>query len=134
MSTIYKYQRLYYRVLMIIVINHQDDCMTLPPIKVHVGETFDCSVPSNPGSTGFACVLAKMPECVYLVSMIYVPGLGAPGMVGVPGNEIFKFVAVSEGSGAIEFKHVKFSKPLEIYPKDPDMTHQMEYRFVIVEK
>jgi inhibitor of cysteine peptidase len=107
--------------------------MKLPPIKVHVGEIFELSVPSNPGSTGFACTLGKMPECVYLVSMIFVPGHGAPGMMGVPGSEIFKFVAIKTGSGEIEFKHVKFSKPLEIYPKEPDMTHQMEYQFVIVE-
>jgi inhibitor of cysteine peptidase len=104
--------------------------MTLPPIKVHVGDTFEASVPSNPGSTGFVCAMGKMPGCVYLVSMTFVPSLGAPG---TPGSEIFKFVAIAKGSGGIEFKHVKFSKPLEIYPKEPDMTHQMEYRFVIVE-
>ena len=107
--------------------------MTLPPIKVHVGETFEATVPSNPHSTGFVCALGKMPECVYLVSMTYVSGHAAPGIVGVPGTEIFKFVAIATGSGEIEFKHVKFSKPLEIYPKKPDMLHQKEYRFVIVE-
>jgi len=114
--------------------NHQDENMTLPPVNMHVGETVDLAVPSNPGSTGFVCTLAKMPECVYLVSMTYVPGHEAPGMVGIPGSEVFKFVAIAEGSGEIEFKHVKFSKPLEIVPKKPDMLHQMEYRFVKVEK
>lgn len=108
--------------------------MALQTIKVHVGETFEIAVPSNPGSTGFVCTLGKMPECVYLVSMTFVPGHAAPEMVAIPGSEIFKFVAIAEGSGVIELKHVKFSKPLEIYPEKPDMLHQMEYRSVTVEK
>lgn len=105
----------------------------LPPVRVHVGKPFELSVPSNPGSTGFACTLGKMPECVYLVSMTFVPGHADLGMVGVPGSEIFKFVGIKTGSGEIEFKHVKFSTPLEIEPQNPDMHHPYEYRFVKVE-
>jgi predicted secreted protein len=104
----------------------------IPPISVHVGDLFDILVPSNPGSTGFVCTLDKMPECVNLVSKTYVPGHSA-GIMGVPGNEMFKFVAIKKGHGEIEFNHIKFSRPLEILPNEPEMEHQMEHRRVNVE-
>ena len=102
----------------------------LPPVTIHVGETVDLPVPSNSASTGFMCTLGKMPECVYLAGMTFVPGHA--GIVAVPGTEIFKFVGIKTGSGEIEFKHVKLSNPLEIVPQHPDMLHQYEYRFVNV--
>jgi len=103
----------------------------LPPIKTNVGEIVEISVPANPGSTGFVCTLDKMPACLNLVSMTYVPG--TPQMPGIPGSEIFKFVAIAKGSGELEFNHIKFSKPIEIGPKEPKMIHQMDFRSVIVE-
>lgn len=103
-----------------------------PPIKVHVGEVFDVLVPANPGSTGFVCTLDKMPPCLNLVSMEYVPGNSQ--IFAIPGNEIFKFVAIAKGSGEIEFNHIRFSKPIEIAPREPKMVHQMEFASVIVEE
>jgi predicted secreted protein len=98
---------------------------------MNVGDVVDISVPANPASTGFVCTLDKMPACLNLVSMDFVPG--TPSIPGIPGNEVFKFAAITKGSGDIEFNHIKFSKPIEIASKEPRMQHQMEFRSVIVE-
>lgn len=100
------------------------DESVLPPIKAKVGEIVEISVPSNP-TTGFACTLTKMPDCLYLVSMDYVPH--TPEIIGSGGTKLFKFVAVKEGNGGVEFLDVKFSNPLEFARQTP-----MQKRFVIV--
>jgi inhibitor of cysteine peptidase len=97
----------------------------LPPIKAKVGEIVEIPVRSNP-TTGFVCTLSKMPDCLYLVSMNYVPD--TPMIIGSGGTALFRFVAVDKGDGWVEFREVKFSHPLEIIPPD-----QMHKRFVIIE-
>jgi len=98
----------------------------LPPINVTVGEIFEISIPSNPSSTGYNCLLSEMPSCVYFVESTYVPD--EPTIPGKGGTSNFKFVAVESGNGPIIFHSVKFSQPLDIL--EPTPTQQ---RFVIVE-
>lgn len=98
----------------------------LPPINAKVGEIFEISIPSNPSSTGYNCLLSEMPGCVYFVESTYVPE--EPTMPGKGGTSNFKFVAVESGDGNIIFHSVKFSDPLEIL--EPTV---MQQRFVIVE-
>lgn len=103
-----------------------DDAGKLPPINVTVGEFFEIKVPSNI-TTGYFCCLAEMPGCVYLKSTEYVPE--QPIIPGSGGNQVYNFLAVSKGSGPIEFRQVKYTHPeLTIEPPGP-----MEKRFVIVE-
>lgn len=97
----------------------------LPPINAKVGEIFEISIPSNPSSTGYNCLLSEMPSCVYFVESTYVPG--EPTIPGKGGTSKFKFVAVESGSGPIIFHSVKFSHPLDILDPTP-----MQKRFVIV--
>lgn len=98
----------------------------LPPINATVGEIFEISIPSNPSSTGYNCLLSKMPDCVYFVESTYVPD--EPTIPGKGGTSNFKFVAVESGNGPIIFHSVKFSQPLDILEPTP-----MQQRFVIVE-
>ncbi len=98
----------------------------LPPINVKVGEIFEISIPSNPSSTGYNCLLSEMPSCVYFVESTYVPD--EPTTTGKGGTSNFKFVAVESGNGPIIFHSVKFSDPLDILDPTP-----MQQRFVIVE-
>lgn len=98
----------------------------LPPIKVKVGEFFEIKVPSN-RTTGFFCCLKEMPGCVYLELSDYVPD--KPIIVGSGGNQVYNFLAVSKGSGPIEFRLVKYTHP-ELTIEPPGA---MEKRFVIVE-
>ncbi|HEY3361057.1 MAG TPA: protease inhibitor I42 family protein [Methanosarcina sp.] len=98
----------------------------LPPINAKVGETFEISIPSNPSSTGYNCLLSEMPHCVYFVESKYVPD--EPTMPGKGGTSKFKFVAVKKGEGKINFHSVKFSHPLDILEPTP-----MQKRFVIIE-
>lgn len=98
----------------------------LPPINAKVGEIFEISIPSNPSSTGYNCLLSEMAGCVYFVESEYVPD--EPTMPGKGGTSNFKFVAVESGNGPIIFHSVKFSNPLDIL--EPTV---MQQRFVIVE-
>ncbi|AKJ37830.1 hypothetical protein A9239_14885 [Methanosarcina sp. A14] len=98
----------------------------LPPINAKVGDIFEISIPSNPSSTGYNCLLSKMPDCVYFVESTYIPD--EPVMTGKGGTSKFKFVAVEKGEGPIIFHSVKFSHPLDILEPNP-----MQQRFVIVE-
>lgn len=98
----------------------------LPPISAKVGDIFEISIPSNPSSTGYNCLLSEMPGCVYFVESTYVPD--EPTMPGKGGTSKFKFVAVKKGEGKIIFHSVKFSHPLDIL--EPTV---MQKRFVIVE-
>lgn len=97
----------------------------LPPMKVSIGETFNVSVPCNP-TTGFACTLSELPECVSLINTEYVPS--HPQLTGSGGTQVYVFVATKKGQGDLQFQEIKFSKPIEISPQTP-----MEKRFVIVE-
>lgn len=98
----------------------------LPPINTKVGDIFEISIPSNPASTGYNCLLSEMPHCVYLVESTYVPD--EPIRPGSGGTSKFKFLAVKKGDGKIIFHSVRFSHPLEILEPTP-----MQQRFVIVE-
>jgi inhibitor of cysteine peptidase len=98
----------------------------LPPINAKVGEIFEISIPSNPASTGYNCLLSEMPGCVYFVESTYVPD--EPIRPGSGGTSKFKFVAVKKGEGKINFHSVKFSHPLDILESTP-----MQKRFVLVE-
>ncbi len=98
----------------------------LPPIHKKIGEIFEISIPSNPASTGYNCLLSEMPSCVYFVESTYVPD--EPTIPGKGGTSNFKFVAVESGNGPIIFHSVKFSQPLDILEPTP-----MQQRFVIVE-
>ncbi len=100
------------------------DANVLPPIHAEVGELFDISVPTNP-STGFASTLSEMTKCAYLVGSTYVPN--NQQIPGSGGTQVYKFVAIEKGEGPIEFRDVKFSRPLDISPQTP-----MQKRFVIV--
>lgn len=98
----------------------------LPPINTKVGEFIEIKVPSN-RTTGDFCCLAEMPGCVYLESTEYVPD--KPILCGSGGNQVYNFLAVSAGSGPIEFRQVKYTHPeLTIDPPG-----QMEKWFVIVD-
>lgn len=97
----------------------------LPPIKGKVNEIIEISIPSNP-TTGYACTLSTMPDCLYLVSSDYDPN--QPQLAGSGGSQVFKFVAVAKGESSVQFSDVKFSHPLEILPQNP-----MQKRFVIIE-
>jgi inhibitor of cysteine peptidase len=98
----------------------------LPPIRVHVGDTFTIPLQANPASTGFQCMLADMPECLYLADDHFVPPKSH--LIGAPGTQIFTFLAVETGKGTLEFRDVRFTKPPEIAPPNP-----MQNRYVIVE-
>ena len=98
----------------------------LPPINAKVGDIFEISIPSNPASTGYNCLLSEMPHCVYFVESTYVPD--EPIRPGSGGTSKFKFVAVKKGDGKIIFHSVRFSHPPEILEPTP-----MQQRFVIVE-
>jgi hypothetical protein len=102
------------------------------PIEISIGGIVEIPVPANPASTGFLCTLDKMPACLNLVSMDFVAG--TPIIPGMPGKEIFKFVGIAEGSGTIEFNHIRFSHPIEIASRDPPILHQDEFWPVIVKK
>jgi len=98
----------------------------LPPISAKVGDLFEISIPSNPSSTGYNCLLSEMPNCVYFVESTYIPD--EPTMPGKGGTSKFKFLAVKKGEGKIIFHSVRFSHPPEILEPTP-----MQKRFVIVE-
>lgn len=97
----------------------------LPPINAKVGDIFEISIPSNPASTGYNCLLSEMPHCIYFVESTYVPD--EPIKPGSGGISKFKFLAVKKGEGKIIFHSVRFSHPPEIL--EPTV---MQQRFVIV--
>jgi len=99
----------------------------LPPIHKKVGEIFEISIPSNPASTGYNCLLSEMPSCVYFVESTYVPD--EPTIPGRGGTSKFKFLTVENGDGKIIFHSVRFSHPPDIL--DPTV---MQQRTVIVEQ
>jgi inhibitor of cysteine peptidase len=98
----------------------------LPPILVHVGEVFAIHLSANPASTGYQCMLADMPECVYLADDHFVPP--ESHLIGAPGTQTFTFLAIETGKGTLEFRDVRVAKPPEIAPPNP-----MQQRYVIVE-
>lgn len=60
-------------------------------INASIGKDFTISFESNPASTGFEWWTKFDPQYLSLVNESYVRGNASPGMVGVPGMEIFTF-------------------------------------------
>jgi predicted secreted protein len=73
-----------------------DNAPCEPTINATVGEEFTISVSSNP-STGFGWWTQFDPQFVSLVGSDYAAGNASPGMVGVPGTEVFTFRAEAAG-------------------------------------
>ena len=68
-------------------------------IEVEVGQTFGFSLESNP-STGYSWQAQFEEEFVKLVESEFVEG--SSGLIGAPGHEYFKFMALKEGQADIK--------------------------------
>lgn len=102
----------------------------LPPMEKKVGDQFVVFTDANP-STGFIVTLKESPECVYLIEMEYVPDHSA--MPGSGGKTILRFLAMKQGEGRIELRHVRpWGNPPEEQPEEPPMLHQLDHWFVKV--
>ncbi len=66
-------------------------------INTSVGKEFNISIESNPTSTGFEWWTKFDPQYLNLVNASYVRGNASPGMVGVPGREVFTFTSKKAG-------------------------------------
>ncbi|NPV61616.1 MAG: protease inhibitor I42 family protein [Methanotrichaceae archaeon] len=73
-----------------------DNAPCEPMINASVGEDFIISVRSNP-STGFSWWTQFDPQYLSLVGSSFNEGSASPGMVGVPGTEVFTFRAEAAG-------------------------------------
>ncbi len=68
------------------------------PINVSVGENFTISLASNTGSTGFEWWAQFDTEYLDLLSSSVQTPASSPGMVGVPGEQLFTFNAKMAGN------------------------------------
>lgn len=74
-----------------------DNAPCEPPINISVGENFTISLESNTGSTGFNWWAQFDTEYLDLLSSSVKVPASSPGMVGVPGEQLFTFNAKSAG-------------------------------------
>ncbi|AKB79361.1 hypothetical protein MSHOH_2878 [Methanosarcina horonobensis HB-1 = JCM 15518] len=95
-------------------------------MNAKVGDIIEVSLPSNPVSTGYSCLLSEMPGCVYFIESTYTPDKQI--IPGKWGTSRFKFVAIKKGKGRFVFRNVRFSHPLKI--EEPTI---MQERFIIVD-
>ncbi len=84
----------------------------VPVVNTVVGETFDITLQSMQGSSGYGWHLAKMPRCLTLLSERMEP-VFPERMIG-PVRHIFTFVAVSPCKDCLEFSLLAVWKPLEV--------------------
>jgi predicted secreted protein len=66
-------------------------------INVNLGEEFNISLESSPGSTGFEWWTKFDTAYLSLANSAFAPGDVPPGMVGVPGKMNFAFKAIEPG-------------------------------------
>lgn len=83
-----------------------------PPINVTVGDTFDVTLQSMAGSTGYSWYLREMPRCVVLVAIKTEPVHG-PGTIG-PSRHIFTFIAMSPCEAEIDFALLALWHPQDV--------------------
>jgi predicted secreted protein len=67
-------------------------------INVSLGEEFNISLESSPGSTGFEWWTKFDTTYLSLVNSTFIPGNVHPGMVGEPGRMNFTFDAIELGN------------------------------------
>jgi predicted secreted protein len=77
-------------------------------IEVEAGQTFVFSLESNP-STGYSWQLQFDSEFLKLVESVFVEI--SPGLIGAPGHESFKFLALKEGQVDIKMVYKRSWEP-----------------------
>lgn len=77
-------------------------------IEVEAGQTFGFSLESNP-STGYSWQAQFDSEFVKLVESVFVEG--SSGLIGAPGHESFKFLALKEGQVDIKMIYKRVWEP-----------------------
>ncbi len=77
-------------------------------IEVEVGQTFGFSLESNP-STGYSWQVQFDSEFLKLVESVFVEG--SSGLIGAPGHESFKFLALKEGQVDIKMVYKRSWEP-----------------------
>jgi len=81
---------------------------TIELIEVEAGQTFGFSLESNP-STGYSWQLQFDSEFLKLVESVFVEG--SSGLIGAPGHESFKFLALKEGQVDIKMVYKRSWEP-----------------------
>jgi predicted secreted protein len=74
-----------------------DNAPCEPPINASVGDNFTISLKSNTGSTGFDWWAQFDPQYLTLLDSSAQSPKASPGMVGVPGEQVFTLEAIKAG-------------------------------------
>jgi hypothetical protein len=78
-------------------------------IVAHVGRSFEVTLYASPGSTGYSWVLTGLPPAVGLTDVSLTPV--APIQPGSVSRQIFTFLGLAVGGGALSFDLVRTWEP-----------------------